>query len=180
MYYSIDRDSFGSYPYATRTLFDAMLGNYVQNTYPQRDIEYKILFTIFMLCSHVFLLNYLIAILSSVYAIMSARGKFAFLSNKYQYVEKFRTVLNDRCGYQELVIHALPFNVLSFPLLFFIFKKNQMVQAAFYFSFTVFWIENAFFMCWFFLYELMLMPLIYFKTFGRLLDVPRKLNVCKF
>ena len=88
MFGDLDYASWGTLPYAVRTLFDAMLGNYLQLTYPRRDLEYKIIFTLFMLVSHIFLLNFLIAILSLTYVEMSERGKFEFLRNRYQYIEK--------------------------------------------------------------------------------------------
>ncbi|CAI2360713.1 unnamed protein product [Moneuplotes crassus] len=165
LYISIDSASFGTYPLATRTLFDAMLGNYVQNTYDQRDLPYKILFIVFMICCHVFLLNFLIAILSLVYAEMSARGKFAFLSNKYQYIEKLSIPLKDQHGYKELIIHPCPLNVLSLPLMFFIFKKEKMPKLSLIYSYCIYWVENIIMLLMFLIKEVCLIPSIYIKTF---------------
>jgi hypothetical protein len=111
---------------------------------------------------------------------MNARGKFAFLTNKYLYVEKMQTALNDEYGYQELVIHALPMNACSVILLFFIFNKKLMKKASYLLSFAIFWIENIFFIAGFFLYEIFLIPVIYVKTFYRLTRAPSLLIVLKY
>ena len=174
MFGDLDYASWGTLPYAVRTLFDAMLGNYLQLTYPRRDLEYKIIFTLFMLVSHIFLLNFLIAILSLTYVEMSERGKFEFLRNRYQYIEKFMTPLKDECGYQELIIQPSPVNMLSFPILILLPNKDLFKKASFYYSFVVFWLENVIFVIFFFFKMLFSVPRIYILTASRLLQAPKK------
>ena len=66
-----------------RTLFDAMMGSY--NYSVSEDEKYKhigfLIFHIFV--ANIFLLNYLIAILATVYEAMNEQGDFAYKSFKY-------------------------------------------------------------------------------------------------
>ena len=48
-----------------------------------------------ILLSNIFLLNYLIAILSTVYEEMADLGDFAFKSSKYMYIERFMNAMKD-------------------------------------------------------------------------------------
>lgn len=45
--------------------------------------------------ANVFLINYLIAILSTVYNIMINGGEFAYKSNRYQFIEKYSVAMLD-------------------------------------------------------------------------------------
>jgi hypothetical protein len=85
-----------------------MLGNFAPEDYPTRGTTYKICFILFMLLHHIYFLNFLIAILSSVFEESEERGKFAFLSNRYQYIEKLSIPFKDKDGYRELVINPSP------------------------------------------------------------------------
>ena len=51
------------------------------------------MFNIFI--SSVFLLNYLVAILSTVYEEMMEMGDFAFKCNKYKYIERYNIAFKD-------------------------------------------------------------------------------------
>jgi hypothetical protein len=39
--------------------------------------------------ANIFMLNYLVAILATIYEIMLEKGDFAYKSNKYMYIERF-------------------------------------------------------------------------------------------
>ena len=67
-----------------RTLYDSMLGNYGYSVTSQ-DEKYKhIVFLILhIFFANIFLLNYLIAILSTVYEEMEEQGDFSYKSYKY-------------------------------------------------------------------------------------------------
>lgn len=81
--------TYSSMPYAIRTMFDAMMGTY------QFDVKesYLVPHTIFMMLhiffANVFMLNYLVAILSTVYEQMMEKGDFAFKVNKYKFIERY-------------------------------------------------------------------------------------------
>ena len=119
------------------------------------------IFHVFM--SNIFLLNYLVAILSTVFIIMTEYGEFEFRCNKYQYIEKYSTPMLDKDGYKELVIHPPPLNFLTLPIVFGTFSRGCMRGYGECFSKFMFWLENLPFIFVFLAYELSLVPIAYFK-----------------
>lgn len=113
--------------------------------------------------SNIFMLNYLVAILSTVYEIMKDEGEFSFKANKYQFIEKYSVAMLDPNGYSELIIHPPPLNVFTLFILPCIIKKSLMKKAADVFSKLIFWSENILYLMVFLSYELVLCPFIYFK-----------------
>lgn len=73
--------NFDSYFYAMRSVFDAMLGNYSFDVDPAYEVSYSIFMSLHVFVIAIFLLNYLIAILSMVYEEMNEKGEFSFKSN---------------------------------------------------------------------------------------------------
>ena len=158
--------------YTFRFLFDAMLGeheDYVQDEY--QDFHSAFL-QIHIFCG-IFLLNYLVALLSTVYSDMEEMGDFAFKQNKYQYIERYMIAFRDEWGYNELIIHAPPLNLGISLLLPCLFKKDMMLRGAHAYSLVNFWLENLVFIGQQFAYELCLVPFIYIRTSwwgGRLVE----------
>ena len=113
--------------------------------------------------SNVFMLNYLVAILSTVYEIMQDEGEFSYKANKYQFIEKYSVAMLDPNGYSELIIHPPPLNILTMFILPCIIKKSLKKKAADVFSKLIFWTENVFYIASFMAYEVFLCPIIYFK-----------------
>ena len=72
-----------------RTLFDSMIGNYGYTVTTEDQDLHDIVLILHIFIANIFLLNYLIAILSTVYEEMAEMGDFAFKSSKYQYIERF-------------------------------------------------------------------------------------------
>jgi len=72
-----------------RTLFYAMMGTWTYfngNDHPEQknfQLSFTLLMMIHIFISSIFLLNYLIAILSMVFNIMKDYGEFKYKSNKY-------------------------------------------------------------------------------------------------
>lgn len=73
--------------------------------------------------SNIFLMNYLIAILSTVYNYMVEIGEFEFRVNKYEFIEKYSVPMLE-VGYRELVLHPPPLNFFTIPLYFGIFNRT--------------------------------------------------------
>lgn len=48
-----------------------------------------------VLLTNVFLLNYLVAILSTVYNMSESEGNFAYKKNKYMYIERYALAMED-------------------------------------------------------------------------------------
>ena len=130
------------------------------------DEQYKhtyfLIFHIFI--SNIFLLNYLIAILSTVYEVMNEQGDFAYKSFKYQYIERYLKGMENK-GYSELVIHMPPVNYLTI-LLFAPALTSQiaMDRSSQVFSYIIFWFENlVFYVPLMMIIEIVLIPYIYIR-----------------
>ena len=66
-----------------------MMGSYGYSVLGEDEDTHAILLILHIFISNIFLLNYLIAILSTVYEEMAELGDFAYKSNKYQYIERY-------------------------------------------------------------------------------------------
>ena len=53
------------------------------------EMSFSIAMMIHVFISNIFLLNYLVAILSTVYEIMFEGGEFQYKSMKYRFIEKY-------------------------------------------------------------------------------------------
>lgn len=161
-------DRYPSISISYRNLFDSLVGSYSYITpenplYNNYVMSNSILTMIHVFIANVFMLNYLVAILSTVYEIMQDEGEFSYKSNKYQFIEKYSIAMLDPHGYSELIIHPPPLNVFTIFILPCIIKKSLMKRAADVFSKFIFWSENLLYLGSFLAYELVLCPFIYFK-----------------
>jgi len=66
-----------------RTLFDAMIGAYAFHVIGEDENFHAIVLVIHVFIANIYLLNYLIAILSTVYEEMAELGDFAYKSSRY-------------------------------------------------------------------------------------------------
>lgn len=148
-----------------KSLFDIMLANYEPETLETANTSHSYCLMGHLILSNIFLLNYLIAILSTVYDLMREGGDYAYKANRYEYIDKYQQALESKYGYDELVVTPTPLNALTAILAVVVGKKNTMKRAAeIYSKYVMFWlIENSFFIFFFFLYELFLVPVIYIK-----------------
>lgn len=156
-------EQYGELSRSYRTLFDALIGAYVYTASPNYLMSNSILTMVHVFISNIFMLNYLVAILSTVYEIMRDEGEFSFKANKYQFIEKYSIAMLDPNGYSELIIHPPPLNVFTIVILPCIIKKSLMKRASDVFSKFIFWMENFFYIIAFLIYELLLCPLIFAK-----------------
>lgn len=76
-------------------------------------MSFSILMMSHVFVSNIFLMNYLIAILSTVYTLMMDVGEFEYKSDRYQYIEKYSIPMLDQNNYKELVVHPAPMNFFS-------------------------------------------------------------------
>ena len=113
--------------------------------------------------ANICLLNYLIAILSTVYEIMFVDGEFAYKKYKYRFIEKYNIAFLDEKGFYELVIHPPPLNYFTVPLYIFIIKQDSLPSAAKVYSKINFWFENFFFLFFFMAAEVVMYPLTFLK-----------------
>ena len=161
----IEDELFGSLTLSMRTLFDTALANYEGDQELDKKEElYVWLNMLHLVIANIFLLNYLIAILSTVYEQMAEKGDFEYKSNKYQFIEKYSLTFLDPCGYAELVMHPPPISYITIFLAPFAFRRDLMKDASEFFAKVVFWAENVVFIVGFFCIELCQIPLIFFKV----------------
>ena len=158
-------NNYGELSLSIRTLFDAFMGAYAYSDDPSFKMSNSILTMVHVFISNIFLLNYLVAILSTVYEIMQEEGEFAFKSNKYQFIEKYSLAILDKHGYSELILHPPPINVFTLFIWPCVIKGSAMMKAADCFGKFIFWVENTFYIWWQLAYELILCPYIYMKVF---------------
>ena len=71
--------------------------------------------------------------------------------------------------YGEFVLHAPPVCYLTAPMMILILYKEALPRVTKFFSFVIFWIENMIFIFFFALYEMLLAPLVFIKTFLNLM-----------
>lgn len=127
-----------------------------------RLISHSILLIFHVCFTNIILLNYLIAILSSTYGKMRISGIFAFKVNLYSYCERYMTAFKDR-AYGEMVIHPPPLSFLVAVLLPFSFSPESLKKMSMLISYAIFWIENIFYIILFVVFEILLIPIAYFK-----------------
>jgi hypothetical protein len=80
--------------------------------------------------SNIFLMNYLIAILSTVYDLMMDVGEFEYKSDRYQYIEKYSIPMLDQYNFKELVIHPPPMNFFALFIIPFAVTRNAMKKMG--------------------------------------------------
>ena len=160
--YSITYSTFSN---TIRTMFDVMMGAYTYDIGRkkfERPHEFYMYFHVYI--ANIFMLNYLVAILATVYEEMLEEGEFIFMCKKYFYIERYMVAFQDDGGYTELIVHAPPVNFFLVFLMPAIFSKERMRKWAHNFSIMNFWAENFFFILWMFIKELMLVPFNFLRT----------------
>jgi len=115
--------TYSNFLYAIRTMFDAMLGMYQYRIEKQYENSHTIFLVLHIYVANIFLLNYLVAILSTVYEQMLEKGDFRFKCYRYSYIERYKIAFKDDNGYSELVVHPPPFNMGLIFILPAVFKK---------------------------------------------------------
>ena len=104
--------------------------------------------------------------MGSTYGSMLESGSFKFKVNLYQYCEKYVIAFKNP-AYGDLVLHPPPLCALTAPvfLFYFILPEKYLISISKYFSYIVFWLENIFFVVFFLILELLLIPFVYLKNF---------------
>ena len=97
-------DEYGTIGLTLRTLYDAFIGQYDYEVTSNYEISFSILMMIHVFIANIFLLNYLIAILATVYESMFEGGEFQYKSSKYKFIEKYSVPLRNEDNYYELVL----------------------------------------------------------------------------
>ena len=168
---------YGSLSISLRTLFDTMLGNNDDVTMTSRVDLHTYLRMFHIVCSNIFLLNYLIAILSSAYEYMREVGEFDYKSNMYQFSEKYQSVLACKKGFGELCAIPAPFNIFNIFILPLTLVPDSFLGYAEIYSKLMFWLDNILLIILFFAYLWVLVPFIFFRV---LYNFFRTTNIISF
>ena len=158
------QDEYGSLSISLRTLFDVLLANYDDVTLSSRGDLHTYLRMFHLVIANIFLLNYLIAILSSAYEYMNEVGEFDYKANKYQFSEKYQSVLACKKGFGELCAIPAPFNMFNIFILPFTLVPDSFLGYAEIYSKLMFWLDNIVLCALFFAYLWVLVPFIFFKV----------------
>jgi hypothetical protein len=178
LFESPDPTEYGSLSISVETLYAFFIGNYDYITSDGFVVSGSILIMIHKLISSIFLMNFLIAILSDTYEFMLEAGEFEFKRCKYEFIEKYSIALRDEWGYSELVIHPPPLNFLTFFMIPGTIKGSIMLSTAKFFAKLIFWCENSLFIFAFFMYELvLLLPVAYLRVMYNIVILSSKLTL---
>ena len=92
---------------------------------------FSIFIIIFLLITNVFLLNYLVAIIDSIYQYMQKGGEFYAKKYRFYYYTYIKQQID--LSYEDLdnfVLHPPPFNVISVIMLLFIPFKDARKRIS--------------------------------------------------
>lgn len=92
--------------------------------------------------TNILMLNFMVAILSESYALMTELGSFNFKCVLYEYCERYILAFADTRNC-EIVLHNPPLNLFSVLILPFLPFTNVMEKVSTWFSKFIFWVENT-------------------------------------
>ena len=149
-----------------RALIDYFLANFpVKEMSSKYNTSHSILYIIHVTISNIFLLNFLVAILQTVFDIMIKNGDFYAIEYQYIFITKYMKAMEDDSGYDKLILFPPPLNFLLVPMLILSPWRHAVQWYGQFVMKTTFWIENIFLVVFFFLYMLAHDPLIILKTY---------------
>lgn len=168
LFQDVNPTYYGGLTVSTRTLFDASMAVYTYDGMGTQELSHAVLMICHTFFANILLMNFLIAILSSTYENMQQSATFKYKVNLYQYCERYILAYENE-SYGELILHAPPICYLTSLILIFIPSKIIMKGASKVFSYMMFWLENILFVLFFLIFELVLLPVVFGKTF---LNIP--------
>ena len=158
---------YGNFVISIRSMFDGLMGGYSYKGFGEYEMMHMLMMWVHIILANVLLLNYLIALLSQSYCEMLESGKFLYNVYLYQYCERYVVGLANQ-EYGQLVIHPAPVVVLNFPIALLAITPCVpdwvLVNISYGFALFMFWLENIAWLALFFIYEVVLIPLVYFKN----------------
>ena len=172
LYKDNDSSKYGTFFLSARTTFDISLWNYDYNI-SDRETSYSIIVVVHLFISGIFLVNYLIAILATVYEETKSTGDFYYKANIIFYCEKYTIPLKDRV-YGELVFNPAPVSLIAIFLLPFLCCKWLMVKSASLVGIIIFWCQNLVILIFFIIFHFCLIPFIWVKVFINIGTAPVK------
>jgi hypothetical protein len=148
-----------------RALVDYFLANFSPKEMGKYNTSHSILYIVHVTISNIFLLNFLVAILQTVYDIMIKNGDFYAIEYQYIFITKYMKAMEDDSGYDKLILFPPPLNFLVIPLIVVSPWRHLTKKVSQVISYFFFWFENIGVVFFFMLYMLAHNPLIIIKTF---------------
>ena len=146
-----------------RALIDYFLANYKNKQMANYETSHSVMVIAHVVISNMFLLNFLVAILTTVYDIMNRNGDFYAIEYQYKFILKYMKALEENNGYDKLVLYPPPLNFFLLPLLLVSFSRNLTRKVSLYISYFFYWFENIFLIIAFFFYLWAHNPLVMVK-----------------
>eukprot|EP00347_Sterkiella_histriomuscorum_P009391 403341390 len=161
-----------------REMIDYFIGNYEVKYMAKYGTSHSILVIVHVVISHIFLMNFLVAILTQVYEIMIKNGDFYAIQYSFVFVTKYIKAMNEDNGYDKLILFPPPLNFFLIPLILATPSEKLTRKISTFIEYTFFWIENLCLIILIMIYFMTLDFFIYVKLFFQLTGVegiPKKL-----
>ena len=97
------------------------------------NTSHSILTIVHVIISNIFLMNYLVAILTTVYEIMIKNGDFYSIEYQYIFITKYLKALEENNGYEAFIIYPPPLNFFVAPLVLVSPSKETLKKFSRYF-----------------------------------------------
>ena len=155
-----------------RALIDYFLANFSVKDLGTYTATHDIMYIIHVTISNIFLLNFLVAILQTVFDIMIKDGDFYTINYQYIFITKYMKAMDEENGYDKLILYPPPLNFLLTPLILLSPWRPAVKKVSYIISYLTFWIENILLVICFFLYMMthdpMIIVKIYFQIFTKI------------
>jgi hypothetical protein len=148
-----------------RALIDYFLANFQVKDMGNFSTSHSILYIVHVTISNIFLLNFLVAILQTVYDIMIKNGDFYAIEYQYIFITKYMKAMEDDSGYDKLILFPPPINFFLIPLMIVSPWRNLTKCVSKYITYFFFWLENLVLVLIFIIYMIAHDPFIMMKTF---------------
>jgi len=142
-----------------------MVAEYEYVDFGNFNTSHSVMLMLHTLIANIFMINFLVAIISTVYFNMIEGGEFMYKALKFQFFQKYQIAMQQHKGLQALVSFPPPINVVTAPLIIFGLDKRRMQVMGEKIYNVAFWFENIFIIIPFLMYEFILIPIVYCKVF---------------
>ena len=124
--------------------------------------------------ANILLMNFLIAILAFTYEKMQEISVFKYKVNLYMYSERYLIAFGDE-NYSELLVHPPPVSLITALFLPLMTVKPWVPHLNKSISYLVYWLENFVAVIFFFLYEVLIIPIVWCKIFWSIITTTQGL-----
>ncbi|CDW85372.1 UNKNOWN [Stylonychia lemnae] len=154
-----------------RQLISFFIGNYDTMDMGNYNTSHSILVIIHIVFSYIFLMNFLIAILSQVYESMIKNGDFYAIQYSYIFVTKYIKAIGESNGYEKLILFPPPLNFFLIPLILVSPSQSCAKMVSKYIGYFFFWLENCILIFIFMIYLIGLDLFIFVKTYVQIKNI---------